>query len=110
MLLDDTDEIVGRINVKNINAQDRSAELGYRLAMRHVGTGLATLALALVKDLALKQLGLKQLFAVVAQGNAASNRVLEKAGFVRMPPDSRPTYWLGTPLLRYRCDLADCPH
>jgi ribosomal-protein-alanine N-acetyltransferase len=80
--------------------------LGYRLAKTQTGAGHATTAVALVKGIAHTKLGLKRLRAVVAQGNVASTRVLEKSGFVRMPADARPTNWMGSPLLHYQCDLA----
>ena len=106
LLVDQTGEIIGRTNLKDINTSDGSAELGYRLAKTQTGAGRATTAVALVKDIAHSRLGLKRLRAVVAQGNVASNRVLEKSGFVRIPSDARPTNWMGSPLLHYQCDLA----
>jgi ribosomal-protein-alanine N-acetyltransferase len=106
LLVDSADNIVGRTNLKDISHDDQSAELGYRLAKAQTGAGHATAAVALVKEVARGELGLDHLRAVVAQGNVASTRVLEKSGFVRMPADARPTNWMGTPLVHYQCDLS----
>jgi RimJ/RimL family protein N-acetyltransferase len=105
-LVDQAGEIIGRTNLKDINTSDGSAELGYRLAKTQTGAGRATTAIALVKDIAHSQLGLKRLRAVVTQDNVASNRVLEKSGFVRMPADQLSANWMGTPLVQYQCELV----
>jgi RimJ/RimL family protein N-acetyltransferase len=106
LLVDQAGEIIGRTNLKDINTSDGSAELGYRLAKTQTGAGRATTAIALVKDIAHSQLGLKRLRAVVTQDNVASNRVLEKSGFVRMPADQLSANWMGTPLVQYQCELV----
>ncbi|HEX8023021.1 GNAT family N-acetyltransferase [Mucilaginibacter sp.] len=63
---------------------DRSRiELGYRLHLKYWGQGIATeLAEALV-NYGLNKVGLKEVCAVTHPQNAASQRVLIKAGFVR---------------------------
>jgi RimJ/RimL family protein N-acetyltransferase len=60
-----------------------SAEVGYWLGQDHWGRGIATEALQLVSAYAFDRLGLLRLFALPFADNAASIRVLEKAGFVR---------------------------
>jgi ribosomal-protein-alanine N-acetyltransferase len=60
-----------------------SAELGYWLGEEFWGRGIATTAVRGVSDAAFDGYGLHRLFALVFAWNAASMRVLEKAGFVR---------------------------
>lgn len=76
-------EILGRANLKNIEAG--GAEVGYRIAQKHAGKGLATFALKHLVELASTQWRLPQLVAYVAEPNLASARVLERCGFVRGP-------------------------
>ncbi len=58
------------------------AELGYWLGVAHWGRGYATEAVAAVCDQAFTTTTLQRLHAVVFDGNPASDRVLEKCGFV----------------------------
>jgi RimJ/RimL family protein N-acetyltransferase len=60
-----------------------SAEVGYWLGRSCWGRGIATEALCLITDYAFERLGLLRLFALPFEDNAASIRVLEKAGFQR---------------------------
>ena len=57
-------------------------EVGYRLARRSWGRGIATEAAAALVDYAFRVLGLPRTVAVVYPENRASRRVLEKLGFV----------------------------
>ena len=59
-----------------------SAEIGYWLGEGYWGRGIATEAVMLVTDHAFAQLNLLRLFALPFAENAASARVLEKAGYV----------------------------
>lgn len=69
------DEVVG-----NICRFERSGieEVGYWIGREHWGKGIASRALALF----LKIEPIRPLFAIVAEHNAASRRVLEKCGFI----------------------------
>ena len=58
------------------------AELGYWLGVDHWGVGYASEAVAAFCDHAFAQTVLQRLHAVVFHGNPASDRVLEKCGFV----------------------------
>ena len=60
-----------------------TAEIGYWLGRRHWGRGIATEAVRAVTRHAVATLGLHRVFAVPFVHNAASCRVLEKAGYVR---------------------------
>ena len=58
-----------------------SAEVGYWLGEPFWGCGIATLALRALSDWAFATTPLERLFAGVFEGNPASARVLEKAGY-----------------------------
>jgi RimJ/RimL family protein N-acetyltransferase len=59
-----------------------SSEIGYWLGQDYWGRGLATASLKAVTDYAFEQFDLTRIFAVPFAANAASIRVLEKAGYV----------------------------
>ena len=56
--------------------------LGYYLARPYWGRGLATEASIAFMNVAFSQLNLAQLFADVEKGNAASEHILQKLGFI----------------------------
>ena len=59
-----------------------SAEVGYWLAEPYWGKGIATNALIAFAKYAFEQFELRRIFAGVFDGNAASIKVLENAGFI----------------------------
>jgi ribosomal-protein-alanine N-acetyltransferase len=59
-----------------------SAEIGYWLGEAYWGRGIVTEALTAVTDHAVRSHGLTRVYAVPYEWNAASCRVLEKAGYV----------------------------
>jgi ribosomal-protein-alanine N-acetyltransferase len=82
VMLDADGRIVGRANLKEIDRPAGAAEIGYRIAEKAVGQGLATRAVRhLVESAA--ALGLERLVAVISVDNGASAKVVERAGFVR---------------------------
>ena len=72
--------VVGDTVAGNIGSwsQDGHQEVGYWIGKEHWGKGIASEALALL----LKEVAVRPIYAVVISSNAASIRVLEKAGFV----------------------------
>lgn len=89
-------EVLGRVNL--IDVTDGSAELGYRIAERAAGRGLATAAVREACGLAAAEYGLTVLRAVTTLDNAGSRAVLARTGFVpvgELEVDGRPG-------LRYR--------
>jgi RimJ/RimL family protein N-acetyltransferase len=64
------------------DVERHSAEIGYWLGRRFWGRGVATGAVRAVTAYAFAELGMHRVFAVPFDGNPASNRVLEKAGYV----------------------------
>lgn len=79
VLVEPDSAIVGRINL--VDVADGSAELGYRIAERVAGRGVATAAVRSVCALAAESYGLTSLTAVTTLDNAASRKVLERTGF-----------------------------
>jgi ribosomal-protein-alanine N-acetyltransferase len=59
----------------------RSAEIGYWLGEAYWGKGIMTEALMAVTDYAFSKFGLCRIYAGVFEGNVASMKVLEKAGY-----------------------------
>jgi ribosomal-protein-alanine N-acetyltransferase len=66
--------------------RDGTAELGYRVAQHVAGRGVATAAVRELCRLAVARHGLRRLRAATPHNNAASQRVLTKAGFVPVGP------------------------
>ena len=78
VLVGDDDSVLGRFNLFDI--RDGTAVLGYRVAERVAGRGVATAAVRELCQLA-AQHGLRTLKAATSHDNVASQRVLAKAGF-----------------------------
>lgn len=100
VLVADDGTVVGRFNLVDI--VDGTAVVGYRMAQRETGRGVATAALRELCGLARLHYGLRTLRAGTSNENVASQRVLEKAGFVPDGPGDvggRPGRW-------YRLELA----
>jgi ribosomal-protein-alanine N-acetyltransferase len=100
VILTDGGEIVGRVNL--IEVTDGSAELGYRIAQKATGHGLATAAVRAVRELAVKEYGLTRLRAKVTIDNPASRKVLEHNGFVAVGELTIN----GKPAVSYICELG----
>jgi [ribosomal protein S5]-alanine N-acetyltransferase len=100
VLVEDGGAIVGRVNLVDVTAG--SAELGYRIAERVAGSGVATSGVREVCARAASEYGLSELTAKTTLDNVGSRIVLERTGFVvtgEMILNERPG-------LRYRRDLA----
>lgn len=77
-------EAVGGVGFDVFDDVDRrTAEIGYWLAEPFWGRGIATAALAAVSEYAFERFDVVRLQARVYEGNEASMRVLEKAGYDR---------------------------
>ena len=79
VLVDRDGSIVGRFNLYDL--KDGEARVGYRIAERVAGRGVATEALRELCRRAAADHGLWALSAETSRANVASQRVLEKAGF-----------------------------
>ena len=79
VLVDRDGSIVGRFNLYDLD--NGAAEVGYRVAERVSGRGVATEALSNLCRRAADDYGLRTLTAGTSPANVASQRVLEKVGF-----------------------------
>ena len=80
VLVDDDGSVLGRFNLVDI--EDDTAEVGYRVAERVAGRGVATAGVRELCRLAASEHGVRKLRARTTHENVASQRVLAKAGFV----------------------------
>jgi len=99
LLVAEGGEVVGRVNLTEV--ADGSAELGYRIAQKVAGQGLATAAVGKVRELAATKYGLTRLRARVTLDNPASRKVLEHNGFVA----GGSLTLNGKPAMSYICEL-----
>jgi [ribosomal protein S5]-alanine N-acetyltransferase len=91
VILDHTGAVVGRITLNGIvRGALQSCSVGYWLSAAAGGRGLATAALRETKSVAFGELGLHRIQAETLLHNVASQRVLERNGFVRI--GMAPTY------------------
>ncbi|MGI5485344.1 GNAT family N-acetyltransferase [Microtetraspora malaysiensis] len=99
VLVGDDGEVLGRVNL--VDVSDGTADLGYRIAEKATGRGLATAGVRQVCDLAVTTYGLTTLRAAAALDNAGSRAVLERTGFV----PTGETLLDGRPGITYALDL-----
>jgi [ribosomal protein S5]-alanine N-acetyltransferase len=99
LLVAERGEVVGRVNLTRV--ANGSAELGYRIAQKAAGQGLATAAVRKVRELAATEYGLTRLHARVTLDNPASRTVLEHNGFVAVGE----LRLNGKPAMSYFCEL-----
>jgi [ribosomal protein S5]-alanine N-acetyltransferase len=103
VLVAEDGSVLGRFNLVDI--ADHTAELGYRVAQHVAGRGVATATVRELCHLAAAQHGLRSLRAATARENAASQKVLTKAGFVPVGP-ADPAHLGGKPGTWYQRDLV----
>jgi [ribosomal protein S5]-alanine N-acetyltransferase len=84
VLVAEDGSVLGRFNLYRF--QNGTAELGYRVAQHVAGRGVATATVLELCRLAAARHGLRRLRAATSHDNAASQKVLAKAGFVPVGP------------------------
>jgi ribosomal-protein-alanine N-acetyltransferase len=84
LLVDGDGAILGRFNL--VFTEPGVAEVGYRMAERAAGRGLATEAVVELCRLAASRHSVRTLRAATSHQNVASRRVLTKAGFALTGP------------------------
>ncbi|MEV0398475.1 GNAT family N-acetyltransferase [Actinoallomurus sp. NPDC050550] len=104
VLVAEDGSVLGRFNLYRF--EDGTAELGYRVAQHVAGRGVATATVQELCRVAAARHGLRTLRAATASGNAASQKVLTKAGFVPIGP-ADPAHLGGKPGTWYQRDLAE---
>ncbi|MFI5082894.1 MAG: GNAT family N-acetyltransferase [Streptosporangiales bacterium] len=103
VLVAEDGSVLGRFNL--VFVEDGAAKVGYRVAQHVAGRGVATAAVRELCRLAAARPGLRTLRAATARGNAASQKVLTKAGFVPVGP-ADPADLGGKPGTWYQRDLT----
>lgn len=106
VLVAEDGSVLGRFNLFDI--EDGAARVGYRVAQHVAGRGVATSGVQQLCRLAADRHGLRTLRAAAASRNAASQRVLAKAGFVPVGP-ADPAHLGGKPGTWYQRDLVPPP-
>jgi ribosomal-protein-alanine N-acetyltransferase len=84
VLVADDGSVLGRFNLYDF--EDGTANLGYRVAQQAAGRGVATTTVRELCRIAAARHGLRTLRAATSHDNAASQKVLTKAGFVPVGP------------------------
>ncbi|WP_077191231.1 GNAT family N-acetyltransferase [Streptomyces lydicus] len=84
VLIAEDGSVLGRFNLYDV--EDGTARLGYRVAERVAGRGVATATIRELCRMAMAMHGLRTLRAATSHDNAASQKVLVKAGFVPVGP------------------------
>ena len=100
VLVDQDGTVSGRFNLYDV--VDGSARVGYRVAQRVAGRGVATAALRQLCRLAQADYGLRIITAETSSEHRASRRVLEKAGFSA----TEDCEVAGQPVIRYTLRLT----
>ena len=103
LLVADDGSVLGRFNLYDL--RDGTARLGYRVAQHVAGHGVATANVRELCQLAAARHGLRTLRAATSRENAASRKVLAKAGFVPVGP-ADPADLGGKPGTWYQRDLT----
>jgi [ribosomal protein S5]-alanine N-acetyltransferase len=107
MICLETGELVGMVGLSPGPGHE-TAELGYYVARRSWGIGIATEAAMRVVDYGFDKLGLRRLTSGYFADNPASGRVLSKLGFVEIGRATRPCLATGSilPSIEMRLEAA----
>lgn len=80
-IVDDQDEYMGTISLKNINMRDRNAEYAISMRKKAHGKGYAKAATKELFELAFKKNGIHKIYLNVLSQNERAIRFYEKMGF-----------------------------
>ncbi|MGE7694950.1 GNAT family N-acetyltransferase [Lysinibacillus sp. NPDC094177] len=78
LIRDNSGNIIGRINLVDIDTKNDIAEVGYRVGQEYGGKGIGAKALKLLLE---TEISVKKIKAKTTMNNIGSQRVLEKNGF-----------------------------
>lgn len=81
MMIRDTDEVAGMIDVFSFDARHSRVEVGLVVRKDLRGKGIGGMALALLESHCFGLLGLHQLYAYIPVGNTASRKLFAAAGY-----------------------------
>ncbi len=80
--LKETGELIGDTGVSEVEGEPDSLEIGYQICEKYSGKGLATEVLKAMTVFSFSRFNAKAIYGRIVHGNAASARVLEKAGYM----------------------------
>ena len=80
--LKETGELIGDTGVSEVEGQPEAVEIGYQICEKYSGRGLATEVLNAMTEFSFAKFNATISYGRVVHGNAASARVLEKAGYM----------------------------
>ena len=78
----ETGELIGDTGVSEVDGQPEAIEIGYQICDKYSGRGLASEVLIAMTQFSFTRFGASIIYGRVVHGNAASSRVLEKAGYL----------------------------
>lgn len=81
LIRNDARELLGRINLTDVDYQKKMAYVGYRIGESELGKGIATRSVNQLIQFAI-DIGLRELFAQTTDQNVGSQEVLRKTGFI----------------------------
>lgn len=82
-MVEDNDEYIGTISLKNINFIDRNAEYAIMVGKEYWGTGYALEATNRIIEYGFKKLNLNKIYLNVLANNLRANKFYEKYGFIK---------------------------
>jgi [ribosomal protein S5]-alanine N-acetyltransferase len=82
LIKDESSKIIGRINLVDVDWNNKAVEIGYRIGEPFLKMGLATKALRLILKEADK-MDIRTIYAKTTHNNIGSQKVLENNGFLR---------------------------
>ncbi|MEF9990270.1 MAG: GNAT family protein [Christensenellaceae bacterium] len=80
-VIDENDEYLGTISLKNINTEDKNAEYAISMRKKAMGTGAAKFATEQIIEYGFYKLGLERIYLNVLSDNKRAVRFYEKFGF-----------------------------
>ncbi|MEK6908555.1 MAG: GNAT family N-acetyltransferase [Nanoarchaeota archaeon] len=105
--LKDNGNIIGVIDIFDINKTDKNAKVGYWLGKDYRGNGYALEALKEAIDFSFNKLKLEKLFADTLTNNISSNKLLKKAGFRKIGTMEKDKLIEGNFIDRYLWELIN---
>lgn len=88
---DETSKIVGRINLVDVDWDNKEVEIGYRNGESYLKMGLATKAKRLILK-ETKKMDIRTIYAKTTHNNIGSQKVLENNGFIRQTKNKDPEF------------------
>lgn len=80
-IVDDEDEYLGTVSLKNIDTRNRKCELAIALRVKHIGKGVGAFGVAEALRIAFSEMMLHKVYLNVFKHNLRAIRLYEKFGF-----------------------------